>query len=312
MMYGFRAVGTCSIGDFYTEYSNIIWNWAVSDIFAKSAVLMAVVLGVWCTVWLAWLMSKIAKADQINWDDAKVQIALFFGASCFLGGWRYIFEVVDFFMLSGLWLAGQIITATTDLEIFDMGSLVCTIAVNFQEVYDQSFGLMAGGMNIWSGLGLLLLSLMFIIPWFVLWVKMIKSLAMPIMSVFAVLVLSAPTAVLTTVPWFRRVVQIDFKIVLASVLELPLVAAMFGVAVTFLNFAYEQMPVKIIENGGITTSVPIGSPEDWLGTDAYWMALFVMLILMWCYDAVLSQVKTKLELTTQAAGSTMGQIWGSI
>lgn len=307
-MFDFNVIQSCSVGDFYTTFSNQIWGWAHVEIFQRASNYLLVVLTVWAGIYYVWSLSQVVTGKGLIYEALLTQTYSFVGASLFLAGWTGVFEVIDVLLLSGLWISGQIIGVTTGAHVTDMGSYVCTITTGFKQAFDQSFGFFAD-VSLFDGLTMIFFSLLFIVPWFLLWIKLIKSMAIPTMTVFAVLVLSGPTAVLFTAPWFRRTVMIDFKIIMAAALEMILVAAMFGVAVSFLDTAFDLLPLVGTSEGDLTASEDF---ETWAGSDAYWMALFVFLIILWAYDAVLSTVKAKLEVTLTGSNSMLSQVWSSL
>jgi|MDTA01.2.fsa_nt_gb hypothetical protein len=307
-MFDFNVIQSCSLGDFYTTFSSQIWGWSQVEIFERVADFLLVVLTVWAGVYYMWSLLQVTTGKSLVWESLLTQTYSFVVASVFLAGWSGVFDVIDVLLLSGLWISGQVIGATTGAYISDMGSYVCTITTGFKSAFDQSFGFFAD-VSLFDGLTMIFFSLLFIVPWFLLWIKLIKSMAIPTMTVFAVLVLSGPTAVLFTVPWFRRTVMIDFKIIMAAALEMILVAAMFGVAVSFLDIAFDLLPLVGTSEGDLTASEDF---DTWAGSDGYWMALFVFLIILWAYDAVLSTVKAKLEVTLTGSNSMLSQMWGSL
>lgn len=310
-MIDFSVIQSCTLGDFYQSFSDAAWSWAAGEIFNRISYICLAILGVWAALWVAWQCFRGARGSSINMDELTNQIFIFIGVSSFLTGWVLFFQFVSLMLMSAFWIAGQIITITTSATIFDMGSLICTIGNSFNQSYEMSFGFFAD-VGITDGLSMAFLGFLFMIPWFLLWLRMIKTIAEPIMTVFNVLLFSAPTALLFAAPAFRRTVLVDLKILITACFQIIVYSALFALAVAFMNFAFDQLPTREIVENGQTIMVPDVDPGEWLGTDAYWMAFFVLIIILWNYEASMSYVRSKMEVTMQSANSTMGAIFSSI
>jgi len=308
-MLDFSIVESCSVGNFYSTILSTIWQWTTGNVFSNISYVMLAIVGTWCAIWVGWQCFKAAKGGTINTDEITTQVLIFILVASFLSGWTLVWEFIELVVTIGLWIAGTVVEVTTGKTVSGLPSLICSIITSFQQVNDQSFGILADTTSIWNGLIQALFSFLFIAPWLALWLKMIKGFSVPILRIFAIMLLSAPTAALTTIPAFRKMPLIDVKTLIASVLEFTVMGAMLGLVFAFMDYAFDQMPGReeTLANG-TTIYVPLMDPGAWVGSDAYWVALFVVLMILWSFDAVMSYVSTKMELVLQRTAS----MWGSI